>query len=128
VAALVIAGSGPDGDNGAIVGGKNVVAIYLPPLVTLGRSPQVVRLIVKLIPAVPVFLGYAGTLLPLIVLAISAVVVAILRLRLIVVILIRMVLRDGGQASKGRCQDWECKRSGHSIHRISLILRFSNRY
>ena len=39
VAAVVIAGSEPDGGNGAVVVGKNVVAIYLPPLVTLGWTP-----------------------------------------------------------------------------------------
>src|SRR5258708_15244423 len=109
VAGLVIAGSGPDGDNGAVLVGKNVVAINLPPLVTLGRVLQVIRLIVHLFSAIPVLLLYTGTLLPLRVLAISAVVVAILRLRLI-----RMVLRSRGQASKGRCQDRASKRSAYS--------------
>ena len=93
VARLVIAGSVPDGGNGAVVVGKNVVAINLPPLVLLGRALKVIRSIVHLVSAIPVLLRYAGTLLPLIVLAISAVVMAILRLRLIVAILVRMVLR-----------------------------------
>jgi hypothetical protein len=93
VAGLVIAGSATDGGYGAVVVGKNVVAINLPPLMTLGWALQVVRSIVRLLSAIPVLLRYAGTLFPLVVLAISAVVVAILRLRLIVTILIRMVLR-----------------------------------
>jgi hypothetical protein len=93
VVRLVIAGSVPDGGYGAVVVGKNVVAINLPPLVFLGRSLQVICPIVHLVSAIPVLLLYAGTLLPLIVLAISAVVMAILRLRLIVAILVRMVLR-----------------------------------
>src|ERR1017187_1231089 len=124
VAALLVAGSGPDGDNGAVLVGKNVVAINLPPLVAFGRAPQVVRSIVHLVSAIPVLLPYAGARLPLIVLAISVVVFAILRLRLVVVILVRMVLRERGQASEGRCQDWECNHSDHSIHSSSLILRF----
>lgn len=90
---LVIAGSGADGGNGAVLIGKNILAINLPPLVTLGRALQVIRLIVHPFSAIPILLLYTGTLLPLRVLAISAVVVAILRLRLIVAILVRMVLR-----------------------------------
>src|SRR5580692_11569142 len=117
VAALAIAGIGPDGDDGAVVVGKNVVAINLPPFVTLGWVPQVVRSIVHRFSAIPVLLPYARTLLPLIVLAISAVVAAILRLRLIVAILVRMVLRKRGQASEGSCQHRECKRFAHLIHK-----------
>jgi hypothetical protein len=75
------------------MGGKNIVAINLPPLVTLGRAPQVVSSIVDLLSAIPVLARYVGTLLPLIVMAISAVFMAILRLSLIMAILIRMILR-----------------------------------
>jgi hypothetical protein len=119
VAALVIAGSRADGDNGAFVVCKNVVAINLPPFVTLGRTSQVVRSIIRLLSAIPILLLNAGTLLPLLVVAISAGVVAILRLRLIVAILVRMVLRYRGQASDGRCQDREGKRFNYSIHGFS---------
>jgi hypothetical protein len=119
VAALVIAGCRPDGDDGAIVVGKNVIAINLPPFVTFGRASQVVRPIVGFLAAIPILLLNAGTFLPLLMLAISAVVVAILRLRLIVAILVRMVLRYRGQASDGRCQDRECKRFNYSIHGFS---------
>jgi len=72
---------------------KNVVAINLPPLAALGWAPQVVRSIVQRLSAIPVLLPHAGTPLPLIVLAVSAIVVTILRLRLIVMILVRVVLR-----------------------------------
>jgi hypothetical protein len=85
--------SGLDRDNDAVMGGKNVVAINLPPLVAFGWAPQVVRSIVELLSAIPVLVRYVVTLLPLIVMAICAVIMAIVRLRLVVAILIRMVLR-----------------------------------
>jgi hypothetical protein len=61
----------------------------------------VILAVVQSIPAIPVFVLDLGALLPLIVVAICAIVVAILRLRLIVPILVWMVLREGGQAGKG---------------------------
>jgi hypothetical protein len=97
----VIAGSGPGGDNHAITVGENVIAVNLAPFVALGRTTQVILAVVQFIPAIPVFLLDFGALLPLIVVAICAIVVAILRLRLIVPILVWMVLREGGQAGKG---------------------------
>src|SRR5579862_1203242 len=93
VAGLVIAGSGPDRGNRAVLVGKNVVAINRPRLVPLGGAVQLIRFVVHLFSAIPVLLFYSGALLPLRVLAISAVIVAILRLCLIVAILVRMVLR-----------------------------------
>ena len=85
--------SGLDRDNDALMGSKNEVAINLPPLVTLRRAPQVVGSVVDLLSTIPVPIRHVVTLLPLIVMAIIAVFVVILRLRLIVAILIRMVLR-----------------------------------
>ena len=115
----VIAGSGLDGDNPAITVGENVIAVNLAPFVALGRTTQVILAVVQFIPAIPVFLLDLGALLPLIVVAICAIVVAILRLRLIVPILVWMVLREGGQAGKGYTQDGKSKRFDHSVHRYS---------
>src|ERR1035437_538033 len=98
---VVIAGSGLGGDNPAITVGENVIAVNLAPFVALGRTTQVILAVVQFIPAIPVFLLDFGALLPLIVVAICAIVVAILRRRLIVPILVWMVLREGGQAGKG---------------------------
>jgi hypothetical protein len=91
--ALVIVWGGLDRDNDTLMGGKNEIAINLPPFVTFRRAPQVVRSIVDLLSAIPVVARHVVTLLPLIVMAITAIVVVLLRLRLIVVILIRMLLR-----------------------------------
>lgn len=49
-----MARSGLDGDNDAFMGGKNEVAINLPPLVAFWRAPKVVRSIVDLLSAIPV--------------------------------------------------------------------------
>jgi hypothetical protein len=97
----VIAGSGLGGDNPAITVGENVIAVNLAPFVALGRTTQVILAVVQSIPPIPVFVLDCGALLPLIVVAICAIVVSILRLRLIMPILVWMVLREGGQAGKG---------------------------
>src|SRR5664280_1844848 len=127
---VVIAGSGLGGDNPAITVGENVIAVNLAPFVALGRTTQVILAVVQFIPAIPVFVLDLGALLPLIVVAICAIVVAILRLRLIVPILVWMVLREGGQAGKGYTQDGKSKRFDHSVHRYSRYswtLRFPSR-
>jgi hypothetical protein len=103
----------PNGSDRPVAVSKYIISIDLPPLVTLGRASQVVGAVVQLFSAIPVFLLDAGTLLPLVVVTIGAVVV---------VVLILMVLCERGHARKCRCQERECKRSGDAIHIDSSVL------
>jgi type III secretory pathway component EscV len=111
----MVAASGTDGDDGSVLPSKNVVAINVPPLMAFGRAPQVTGSIIHLFAAIPVLLMYAGTGFPLVVLVISAVVMAIL---------VRMVLRERWQASEGSSQHRESEHLYHSIHSYSSLLRF----
>jgi len=88
----VVPGSRTDRDNHAIPIGKNVIAVYLAPFVALGWTTQVILAVVHSISAAPVFIVYLCAPLPLIMVAICAIVMAILVL---------MFLRDGGQADEG---------------------------
>src|ERR1700738_3601431 len=121
---VVVARSAPDGMDCAISVCENVVAVDVTPLVALRRTLQVIGAIVHLVSAIPILLGDPGAPLPLVVMAIRAIVVPILRLRLVMAILVRMLLREGRQAEIGRAQYRECKRFYHSVHSYSWNLRF----
>ena len=105
VSALVIARNPPRLNDGSVLIGEDIITVDLSPFVAFGWLPQVVGAIINLVAALPVVMLNPRASLPFTVRPIGAIIVSIARLRLVMMILIGVILRNGRKAGKTEGQN-----------------------